>query len=43
MARKWMVGMTDKMISFAPMIMNDMTYVTKDFIEMYLSSPMMSK
>jgi hypothetical protein len=40
---KFMVGMSDKMLSHAPVIINNKTYVTKDFVETYLAAQMMMK
>lgn len=42
-SKKLMVGMSENMLSYAPVIINDKTYVTKQFIDMYLASPMMMK
>jgi hypothetical protein len=38
-----MVGKMEKMLSYSPMIINDKTYVTKDFVDMYLVDSMMMK
>jgi hypothetical protein len=38
-----MVDMKDSMLTFAPIIINNKTYVSKDFIEMYLANQMMMK
>ncbi|MFD1776953.1 copper amine oxidase N-terminal domain-containing protein [Paenibacillus rhizophilus] len=38
-----MVGMDKKMLAHAPIRMNGKTYVTKDFISMYLLAPFMMK
>ncbi|WP_199614581.1 stalk domain-containing protein [Paenibacillus alkalitolerans] len=40
---KFMAGMMEKMFSYKPVVMNGTTYVTKDFVEMYLASPAMMK
>ncbi|WP_373233251.1 stalk domain-containing protein [Cohnella sp.] len=39
--KDFMVGMDKMMLTHAPMIMKNTTYVTKDFIEKYLVNPMM--
>jgi hypothetical protein len=38
-----MVGRTENMLTFAPTLINGKTYVSKDFIEMYLANQMMMK
>lgn len=38
-----MVGQMEKMLSYSPMIINDKTYVAKDFVDMYLMDSMMMK
>jgi hypothetical protein len=38
-----MVGAKENMIAYAPMIINDKAYVTKDFVDMYLLNEMMMK
>jgi hypothetical protein len=38
-----MVGTTEKMLDYAPTIIKDKTYVTKEFVDMYLLNDMMMK
>jgi hypothetical protein len=39
-SKKAIVGMKDSILTFTPMIINNKTYVSKDFIEMYLAQQM---
>ncbi|XEC95881.1 stalk domain-containing protein [Paenibacillus tarimensis] len=39
----FMAGMSEKMLAYEPVMVNNKLYITKDFVEMYLASPSMMK